>query len=61
MLELLGNSEGRKVRALFQIPSKIEHCARTLKAQGALRLHFGGLGRAILDNVDEIRVSRKKR
>ena len=52
---LLGPSEARKVRARCQSPSIIEHCARTLKAQGALRSHSGGLGRAILDNVDEIR------
>ena len=61
ILEPLGNSEGCKVLALCQIPYKIEHSARTLKAQGALRSHSGGLGRAILDNVDEIRVSRKNR
>ena len=55
ILEPLGNSEGCKVRALCQIPYKIEHSARTLKAQGAQRSHSGGLGRRILDRVNENR------
>ena len=61
ILELLCNSGVRKVREGCQIFVKIEHSARTLKAQGALRSHSGGLGRRILDRVDEIRASRKNR